>query len=157
MLRGVDLGKAQGHLAMDMPYTAFVNTSSLDGIVTDSAPGMSSYFTGNKHRNETEGVFPDDTADAFDNPRIEYLPAYLHRKLGLKLGVVTTADITDATPAATSVHTEKRRNGTGIADQFLDERSRNGLSVLMGGGRRWFLPAAVPGSDRKSTRLNSSH
>lgn len=158
--RGVDLGKARGRLAMDMPHTAFVSTSSLDGIVTDSAPGMASYFTGNKHRNETEGVFPDDTSDAFDNPRVEYLPAYLHRKLGLKLGVVTTADLTDATPAATAVHTEKRRHGTGIADQFLDERARNGLSVLMGGGRRWFLPATMPGSGRtrdRDSQLSPEH
>ncbi len=152
MLRGVDQGKSRGHLAMDMPYTAFVTTSSLDGIVTDSAPGMASYFTGNKHRNETLGVFPDDTNDAFDNPRIEYLTAYLHRKLGFRLGVVTTADVEDATPAGTAIHTEKRRYGTGIVDQFLDESSRTGLAVLMGGGRRWFLPAATPGSGRTRDR-----
>jgi alkaline phosphatase len=152
MLRGVDQGKSRGKLAMDMPYTAFVTTSSLDGIVTDSAPGMSSYFSGNKHRNETVGVFPDDTNDAFDNPRIEYLTAYLHRKLGFRLGVVTTADVSDATPAGSSIHTEKRRNGTGIVDQFLDERSRTGLALLMGGGRRWFLPATTPGSSRTRER-----
>ncbi len=152
MLRGVDQGKARGKLAMDMPNTAFVNTSSLDGIVTDSAPGMSSYFTGNKHRNETVGVFPDDTNDAFDNPRVEYLTAYLHRKLGFRLGVVTTADVEDATPAGTSIHTEKRRYGTGIVDQFLDESSRTGLALLMGGGRRWFLPASTPGSARTRDR-----
>ncbi|MEY4375964.1 MAG: hypothetical protein RJB26_514 [Pseudomonadota bacterium] len=152
MLRGIDQGKARGKLAMDMPNTAFVNTSSLDGIVTDSAPGMSSYFSGNKHRNETVGVFPDDTNDAFDNPRIEYITAYLHRKLGFRLGVVTTADVEDATPAGTSIHTEKRRYGTGIVDQFLDESSRTGLAVLMGGGRRWFLPASTPGSARTTDR-----
>lgn len=152
MLRGIDQGKARGKLAMDMPHTAFVSTSSLDGIVTDSAPGMASYFSGNKHRNETIGVFPDDTDDAFDNPRVEYLTAYLHRKLGFRLGVVTTADVSDATPAGTAVHTEKRRNGTGIVDQFLDESSRSGLSLLMGGGRRWFLPASTPGSGRTRDR-----
>jgi alkaline phosphatase len=152
MLRGMDQGKSRGKLAMDMLYTAFVTTSSLDGIVTDSAPGMSSYFSGNKHRNETVGVFPDDTNDAFDNPRIEYLTAYLHRQLGFRLGVVTTADVSDATPAGSAIHTEKRRNGTGIVDQFLDERSRTGLALLMGGGRRWFLPAATPGSARTRER-----
>jgi alkaline phosphatase len=152
MLRGIDQGKARGKLAMDMPHTAFVSTSSLDGIVTDSAPGMASYFSGNKHRNETIGVFPDDTDDAFDNPRVEYLTAYLHRKLGFRLGVVTTADVSDATPAGASVHTEKRRNGTGIVDQFLDESTRSGLSLLMGGGRRWFLPASTPGSGRTRDR-----
>jgi alkaline phosphatase len=85
-------------------------------------------------------VFPDDTADAFDNPRVEYLSEYLHRTQGKALGIVTTADVFDATPAANAVHTANRGNGTGIVDQFLDDRGLTGLSVLMGGGRKWFLP-----------------
>src|SRR4029078_1599003 len=61
---------------------------------------------------------------------------------GTSLGVVTTADVFDATPAANAVHTSARGNGTGIVDQFLDDRTRTGLTVLMGGGRKWFLPNA---------------
>jgi len=61
------------------PYTGMVMTSSLNSIVTDSAPGMANYVNGNKANNNEEGVFPDDTVDAFDNPRIEYLSEYLHR------------------------------------------------------------------------------
>src|SRR5262249_45185404 len=38
--------------------------------------------------------------------------------------------------------------GTGVCDQYLDERSRSGLTVLMGGGRRWFLPSGQFGSSR---------
>jgi alkaline phosphatase len=41
-----------------------------------------------------------------------------------------------------AVHTSARGNGTGIVDQFLDDRDLTGLSVLMGGGRKWFLPNA---------------
>ena len=41
-----------------------------------------------------------------------------------------------------------RGAGTGIVDQFLDDRGLTGLTVLMGGGRKWFLPASVPGSAR---------
>ena len=33
-------------------------------------------------------MFPDDTLDAFDNPRIEYLSEYLHRTQGKALGLV---------------------------------------------------------------------
>ncbi|MEY2890415.1 MAG: Alkaline phosphatase [Pseudomonadota bacterium] len=138
---GYAQGKAQSLLAMDtFPVTGMVMTSSLDGIVTDSAPGMSNYVTGNKSANNTEGVFPDDTTDAFDNPRIEYLSEYLHRTQGKALGVVTTSDVFDATPASMAVHTSNRGYGSGIVDQFLDDRKLTGLTVLMGGGRKWFLP-----------------
>jgi len=144
MAKGYAAGKAQGRLAMDtFPVTGMVMTSSLNSIVTDSAPGMSSYVSGNKNQNSQEGVFPDDTSDAFDNPRIEYLSEYLHRIKGTNLGIVTTADVFDATPAANAVHTSNRGNGTGIVDQFLDDRSLTGLTVLMGGGRKWFLPNSL--------------
>lgn len=141
MAHGYAQGKARSPLAMDtFPVTGMVMTASLDAIVTDSSPGMSNYVTGNKSANNMEGVFPDDTLDAFDNPRIEYLSEYLHRTLGKALGIVTTADVFDATPAAMAVHTSNRGYGTGIVDQFLDDRGLTGLTVLMGGGRKWFLP-----------------
>ncbi|MEO7431450.1 MAG: alkaline phosphatase [Dokdonella sp.] len=141
MAKGYSQGKVNERLAMDtFPYGGMVMTASLNSIVTDSAPGMQNYVTGNKANNNQEGVFPDDTLDAFDNPRVEYLSEYLHSLQGKSLGVVTTADVFDATPAANAVHTSARGNGTGIVDQFLDDRGLTGLTVLMGGGRKWFLP-----------------
>jgi alkaline phosphatase len=125
-----------------------VKTASLNSVVTDSSPGMTSYVSGNKNNNNEEGVFPDDTTDPFDNPRIEYLSEYLHRTQGKALGMVTTADVFDATPAGNAVHTSNRGAGTGIVDQFLDDRGLTGLTVLMGGGRKWFLPSTTPGSAR---------
>jgi alkaline phosphatase len=160
MVKGYAQGKAQGRLAMDtFPVTGMVMTASLDSIVTDSAPGMANYVNGNKANSGQEGVFPDDTADAFDNPRVEYLSEFLHRQQGKTTGIVTTADVFDATPAANAVHTSNRGNGTGIVDQYLDDRGLTGLSVLMGGGRKWFLPNAADvgspqpanGSQRRST------
>jgi alkaline phosphatase len=158
--KGYAQGKAQGRLAMDtFPYTGLVMTASLDTIVTDSAPGMANYVNGNKANSGQEGVFPDDTADSFDNPRVEYLSEYLHRLLGKNTGIVTTADVFDATPAANAVHTSDRGKGTGIVDQYLDDRGLTGLTVLLGGGRKWFLPNAddagspqpANGSQRRST------
>jgi alkaline phosphatase len=140
--QGYQQGKANAPLAMDtFPFTGIVMTSSLNSIVTDSAPGAHCYSTGNKANNSQEGVFPDDTVDAFDNPRVEYASEYLKRTQGKALGIVTTADVFDATPAAMAVHTSNRGNGTGICDQYLDESGNTGLTVLMGGGRKWFLPA----------------
>ncbi|HLP40895.1 MAG TPA: alkaline phosphatase, partial [Fibrobacteria bacterium] len=159
MAKGYTQGKAKGVLAMDsFPYTGMVMTASLNSIITDSSPGMSNYVNGNKAANNQEGVFPDDTQDAFDNPRVEYLSEFLHRTQGKSLGIVTTADVFDATPAANAVHTSNRGNGTGIADQYLDDRGLTGLTVLMGGGRKWFLsnpsnsvkPQPVSGSQRRA-------
>jgi alkaline phosphatase len=148
---GYAQGKAKSALAMDtFPVSGQIKTASLNSLVTDSAPGMSAYVLGNKNNNNEEGVFPDDTIDPFDNPRIEYLSEYLSRTQGKSLGLVTTADVFDATPAANAVHTSNRGAGTGIVDQYLDDRQLTGLSVLMGGGRKWFLPASVPGSARSN-------
>jgi alkaline phosphatase len=149
MASGYTQGKARTPLAMDtFPVTALVKTASLNSIITDSSPGMSSYVSGNKNSNNQEGVFPDDTPDVFDNPRIEYLSEYMHRTQGKALGLVTTSDVFDATPAANAVHTADRAAGTGIVDQYLDDRDLHGLAVLMGGGRKWFLPEGAPGSAR---------
>jgi len=72
MLNGVGLGKANAPLAMDtFPFTGTVKTHSLNSIVTDSSPGASCYATGNKANNNQHGVFPDDTTDNGDNPRVE--------------------------------------------------------------------------------------
>ena len=148
---GYAQGKSKSPLAMDtFPVSGQIKTSSLNSLVTDSAPGMSAYVLGNKNNNNEEGVFPDDTIDPFDNPRIEYLSEYLQRTQGKALGLVTTSDVFDATPAANAVHTSNRGAGTGIVDQYLDDRKLTGLSVLMGGGRKWFLPSTVPGSARSN-------
>ncbi len=147
--KGVAGGKPNGWLAMDrMPGVGLVTTHSLNSIVTDSAPGMSCYTTGNHANNNQEGVFPARVTSPFFAPRVEYLGAYLHRMRGTSTGIVSTADVEDATPAANAVYTANRGAGTGIVDQYLDESGGNGLAVLLGGGRRWFLPATDPLSSR---------
>lgn len=149
MKNGVALGKANAPLAMDtFPFTGIVTTHSLNSIVTDSSPGASCYATGNKANNNQHGVFPDDTADLGDNPRIESIGEYLHRTEGRSLGIVTTTDLFDSTPGAFGSHTQSRTAGAGICDEYFDERNATGLAVLMGGGRKWFLPNTTPGSGR---------
>ena len=160
--RGYKHGKSDGLLAMDtMEATGLVMTTALNAFVTDSAPGMSSYVTGHKAANNMEGVYPDNTWPAraagasatpvsglglFDNPRTEYLGALLRRTRGpgFGVGIVTTADVTDATPGANAVHTSNRSAAAGIASRYLDERAINGINVLLGGGRCHFIRKATP-------------
>lgn len=156
---GVTGGTSNGYLAMDaFPGTGLLTTHSLNSIITDSAPGMACYTSGNHFNNNQEGVFPARVTNPFYAPRVEYLAEYLHRTLGRSLGVVTTADVEDATPASNAIHTLNRGAGTGIVDQFLDEadagntnRFGTGLRVLMGGGRRWFVPSGQFGSSRSAS------
>jgi len=151
VLNGYSQGKTNAKLAMDtFTNTAMIMTASLNTIVTDSAPGMQNYVTGNKSANNQEGVWPDDTTDKFDNPRFEYLSEFLSRFHDKKLGIVTTADVFDATPASNAVHTQDRGAGTGIVDQYLDDADKTGLTVLLGGGRKWFLPSGATGSARSA-------
>lgn len=149
---GLNEGRVGGRLALDdMPNISSILTHSLNNMVTDSSPGMQNYVTGSKSNNNQEGVYPDNTTAAFDNPRIEYLGEYLARNFGKSLGIVTTADIEDATPAANMIHTQDRNAGTGICDQYFDERANSNLRVLMGGGRRWFTPVGTVGSARSNS------
>ncbi|MEW6321357.1 MAG: alkaline phosphatase [Acidobacteriota bacterium] len=147
--RGLHNGKAAGRLAMDtLEVTGLVMTASLNGMITDSSPGMAAYSTGQKNNNNQSGVFPDNTRDPFDNPRIEYLGELLRRTRGpgFNVGIVTTADVTDSTPAANAVHTADRFAGAAIAAQFFDERATNGVTVLLGGGSRHYRPKAAGGA-----------
>jgi alkaline phosphatase len=168
--RGLTEGRYRnGMLEMDqMRATGLVTTSSLSAMVTDSSPGASCYATGNKAANNQEGVFPDNTDDEalkdtdpesnrfFDNPRVENISEYLHRARDMNLGLVTTADVTDATPAAFAVHTSNRKASTRIADDYFDRRDKIGLSVLMGGGRQWFVPKRGTNKDgRRGTPTNA--
>ena len=105
-------------------------------------------MTGQKNANNQEGVFPDNTADFFDNPRIEYFGEILRRTRGpgFNVGIVTTADLTDSTPAANAAHTSDRFAGPGIAAEFFDERKTNGVTVLIGGGANHFSGKAAGGT-----------
>ena len=153
---GTTAGNPNGYLAMDsFPATGMVITHSLNSVITDSAPGMACYSTGVHQQNGQEGVLPAHMINPFFFPRVEYMAEFLHRLQHKSLGLVSTADLEDATPAANAVHTGNRGNGTGIVDQYFDEADAantgkfgTGLRVLLGGGRRWFMPAGEFGSSR---------
>jgi alkaline phosphatase len=152
--RGQSYGKTNGPLAMDtLGVTGLVMTSALNATITDSAPGMSAYVTGHKANNNQVGVYPDNTRDVFDNPRVEYVSEVLRRTRGrgFNVGLVTTASVADATPAGNAVHTSFRDEWYGIAERLFEERGATGVSVLMGGGATYFLPPAAGGT-RKDGR-----
>ena len=151
--KGYAAGKAKGTLAMDrLPFNGMLMTSSLNSLITDSAPSAHSYSTGNKTNNGMEGVFPDNDTDPGNNPRVEHLSEFIARTFGKVTGIVSDAFATDATLAAFLAHTADRNNGTLIASQYFDNRQYTNLKVLMGGGSYDFIPKSQTGSKRTDER-----
>jgi alkaline phosphatase len=113
-----------------------LSTDPRDAFVTDSAAAASAMSTGVKVDNFAVSMTPDGKA---------------HRTImeaakaaGKKVGLVTTAEIYDASPAAFSVHAKNRREAQAIVDQYLVMEP----DLLIGGGRDYFLPKGTPGGKR---------
>ncbi|MGW4128782.1 alkaline phosphatase [Amycolatopsis japonica] len=126
-----------GRLAMDgLTATGFVRTASDDPgeIVTDSAAAATALATGHKTRNGAVGV------DCHGRP----LETILERakRAGKSTGLVTTAQVTGASPAAFAAHVPSRDSQSDIAKQYI-ENSRP--DVLLGGGEDWWYPQGNPG------------
>jgi alkaline phosphatase len=103
-----------------------VTTYSANRLVTDSAAGATAIATGVKTNNGMVGQSPDG----------EVLVNLLEMAYaaGKSVGVVTTTNVTDATPAAFLAHEAARAKETDIADQIVGTNA----TVVMGGGRVYF-------------------
>ncbi|MCM5552692.1 alkaline phosphatase [Pleomorphomonas sp. NRK KF1] len=149
MSKGMTEGKANGRLAMDdLDHMAFIGTSSTHSIATDSANTMSAYMTGHKSRVNALGVYADRTPATMDDPKVETIAEALRRTTKKSIGVVTTSEIEDATPAAVVSHTRKRDEKAAIVGMFYDVKPE----VVLGGGSAYFLAKEVPGSKRKDDK-----
>ncbi|GLK83015.1 alkaline phosphatase [Ancylobacter defluvii] len=149
MSKGNTEGKANGKLNMDyMDRMAFIGTSSTDSIAVDSANSMSAYMTGHKSAINAIGVYADRTKDSFDDPKVEVLGEAVRRTGNKALGIVSTAELQDATPAAVVAHTRKRADKAEIAQMLYDVRP----DVVLGGGGAYFIPQSTPGSKRKDDK-----
>jgi alkaline phosphatase len=78
------------------------------------------------------GVYPDNTPDPNDDPRVETIVELVKRTRHMAAGLVTTTEIQDATPAAMFAHTRRRSEYMAIMDQYLHTPQR--AEVIMGGG-----------------------
>lgn len=137
VIRLATVGK-DGQLAMDsLEHAGWTTTDSADPeeAVTDSAAGATAFASGVRTYNGAVGV------DAAGEP----VPTLLERArdAGKATGLVTTAQVTDATPGAFGAHVPDRGDQSEIARQFL-ESSRP--DVILGGGEDWWLPAGDPGA-----------
>ncbi len=103
-----------------------MDMASLNSTVTDSSAASSSWGSGSRIVNGTVNILPDGR---------ELTTLYeLFGQAGWKRGLVTTTEITHATPAGFATKGLKREAAESIATQYLDR----GVEVLLGGGRKYF-------------------
>lgn len=150
-----------------MPYTGLSKTYNVDAQTPDSAGTMTAMMTGVKSDAGVIGVDEDvergKCSTTFGNELVSALD--LAEIAGKSTGVVTTARITHATPAATYAKSVERNweddgdmpasakaeGCEDIASQLVNYEDNlkkryqtayrvNGIDVVMGGGRRSFLP-----------------
>ncbi|CAN8063190.1 unnamed protein product, partial [Agarophyton chilense] len=151
--RGMVHGKYKDLLNMEkMPYFGLQNPSGVDSIITDSANSATSMNTGQKSSADALGVYADSGDDDFAHPKQETIAEHIKRKFGMSVGVVTTAEIQDATPAAVWAHVRRRAEKAAITAQAINGCKDCVLpvqpDVIMGGGGRYFKPdRSVDGSD----------
>jgi alkaline phosphatase len=142
-----------GRLVLDQfPYTALSRTYSEDSITPDSAPTMSAMMTGINTNQSVIGygtsTEPNDFNGDGDGPA-SWTLLERAKAAGMRVGVVSTARITHATPAATYAHINQRNEEAAIALQALpttatyNTRLGDGVDLLMGGGRQFFVPAGT--------------
>lgn len=147
------------------PYTGFSKTYSADKLVTDSANGISAIMTGVKTINAAIGV--DDSVTTKDCPsalkgRVQSV-AELAKLNGLSAGLVTTAGVTDATPAGAYGHVPFRgwradvdlppeavkAGCVDLARQLIEAPAAVRMDVVLGGDLEDFVPG---GDTRKGRR-----
>jgi len=139
-----------------LPYTGVIKTYTTNAQTPDSAGTMTAIITGVKTKSGVlsvnQNVVVGDPKSVEGNRLTTLLELAARR--GRWTGVVTTARVTHATPAACYAHTpdrsweddshvERSAPGSGfpdIARQLLDDYDIHPLRVLLGGGREQFLP-----------------
>ncbi len=138
-----------------LPFTALAKTYTHDAQVADSAPTATAMVSGTKSVNGTIGVtqnivLNDPASQAGNEVTTIFEQA---EEAGLSTGIVSTARITHATPAATFAKVAGRdwENDTNlpenaaefgvkdIAAQLIDWPAGDGFEVVFGGGRSNFM------------------
>jgi len=149
--RGMEEGQALNPMAMDtFEVVGLASTSSNNSLMTDSANTASAVNTGHIGSVNATGSYSDTSPDRLDDPRVETLAEMLRRLRGYSIGIVSTADISDATPAAVWAHGRDRSNSN--RNEYLVQALEMEPEVLFGGGARRFIPQAVEGSRREDER-----
>jgi alkaline phosphatase len=135
------------------PNAAFSRTYSVNQQVSDSAPTMTAMVTGVKTNDGALSVTPDvERGGVAPVSNAQKLKTILEqaKDRGMSAGVVATARVTHATPAACYAHISDRDREADaneatmqekdIAAQLIDSIGGRSFEVVLGGGRTYFMP-----------------
>ncbi|KAH7949688.1 hypothetical protein HPB49_013931 [Dermacentor silvarum] len=135
------------------PYVSLSKTYGLDTQTSDSANSATAYLCGVKANIGTVGVDSTVKGGQCHNDTTAYVDSIMKwaQEAGMWTGIVTTSTVTDASPAAAYAHSGYREwqhsvpdgcNASDIAKQLIYDSPGNGMRVIMGGGRKEFLPSS---------------
>lgn len=149
-------GKYQTKMQLDQfPVLGHQMTNSIDSFITDSANSASALNTGHKSSSGALGVYADSSPSSFDDPKVETLGEIFQRIWGGHVGIVTTAYLADATPAAINAHTRDRGTAAEIIDMMLNGNTNytwpkwTSPDVIFGGGGEQFYNSTRGGKTYK--------
>ncbi|KAI9040700.1 alkaline phosphatase [Aspergillus affinis] len=140
-------GKYMTKMALDkFPVLGHQMTHSMDSFITDSANSATALYSGHKTTVNALNVYVDSSEDPFDDPKFEIITEIFRRRHpNAGVGIVSTAFLADATPAALSAHTSDRGEYEHVISSFyegltdFDWKEWNGPDVLFGAGAENFL------------------
>ena len=113
-------GRYMSTMQMDkFPVLGHQMTHSIDSFITDSANSATALNTGHKSTVNALNVYRDSSEDPFDDPKVETLAEMFYRVYGGHVGIVSTAFIADATPAALTAHTSDRDQYGAVVDSYI--------------------------------------
>lgn len=150
-----------------LPYLALSKTYNTNAQTPDSAGTAVAMNAGIKTKAGVIGI--DETArrgecDDVEAASVPLFGEMVAADMDKSVGVISTARVTHATPAAVYAHAadrdyeddsayEELENGCSVPDiasQLLDKMKSGEVDLAMGGGRRHFLPADLEDDEGKS-------
>ena len=148
-------------------HVALSKTYEVNLQVGESAGTATAIMTGRKTNAGFVGINSEARRSDCASTKGNHLPSILElmESAGRSTGVVSTARLTHATPAATYAHVperdwendrnlsvEARENGcSDIAAQLIEFPYGNGIEVALGGGRVKFLPSDLADPEGEDT------
>ena len=141
----------EGTLAINqLPIQSAQTTYSINSYITDSAAGGTALATGYKTKNAVLAL------DMITQKKYQ-TTLELAASMGKSTGVVVTDEISEATPASFTAHTNGRGKKEDIAKQQLQLMIDGDLDLAFGGGRTYFEADVNSGVLEKAKKVGVTY
>jgi len=121
--------------------SGLVKTHAVDSLVTDSAASATAFSSGVKTKNRYIGKAPDGSS-------VRNITELLFDR-GYISSLISTSEITHATPASFAAHNTSRYNTDAIASDIFYSK----IHIVLGGGKGFFMPENLGGLRKDDTNF----